>query len=385
MGCKDMIYFDNCSTSFPKAPGVSDRVKEIIDEGCFNINRGSYAGAWTMAEIVFDTRERLADLFGFKKSRNVIFTGGVTQSLNMVIKGCLKPGDHVITTQMEHNAVLRPLFQLKKKGVEVDFVSCNRNGELSVVDFIQKMKPNTKMVVMTHASNVCGTVMPIKEAGAICREKGIVFVVDAAQTAGVLPILMDDWGIDVLAFAGHKGLLAPQGIGGFLIQDHVAERMEALLSGGTGSFSDSLEIPAVLPDKFEAGTLNLPGIAALNTSLSYLKGIGIEHIYETESKLLRYFTSEVKRIPGVRLVGDNGTEKCAVAALDFLNMDNGEAAGRLDEEYQIMTRSGLHCAPMAHHALGTFPKGVVRCSFGYANTVQEVDFFLEAVEEICTW
>jgi cysteine desulfurase family protein len=378
-----MIYFDQCSTSYPKAPGVAEQVYEAIKTGCFNINRGGYAGALSTGETVFDTRERLSRLFGAPKSRNVILTGGITQSLNMILKGLLKPGDHVVTTQMEHNGVLRPLTQLKATGVEVDIAACTSEGELIMEDFLSKLRPDTKLVVTTHASNVCGAVLPIREIGAICRQRGILYVVDSAQTAGVLPIHMQNDYIDVLAFAGHKSLLATQGIGGFVITDEAARHMMPLLSGGTGSFSSSLEVPEHLPDRFEAGTLNLPGIVALRAALTYIEETGPQNIHAAAHGLFSRFISEAKGIPGLRLVGPSHLEnRCPVAALDFTELDNGEVAYRLDETYGIMTRSGLHCAPLAHQALGTFPKGVVRCSFGHTNTQEEVDVLLSALREI---
>ena len=380
-----MIYFDQCSTSFPKAPGVSDKVREFIDDGCVNAGRGGYSAAWAVERMVFETRETLAALFGYDNGKNVIFTGGATQSLNMALKGFLKPGDHVLTTVMEHNSVLRPLAQLKKTGVETDFAACGTDGRLSLNDFTGKLAPNTAMVVMTHASNVCGTVMPIKEVGEICAASGVVFVLDAAQTAGVLPIDMKGSKIDVLIFSGHKGLLATQGIGGFIIGDDAAKKTEPLITGGTGSFSHLSEPPAALPDKYEAGTLNLPGVAALNASLSFINQTGLANLRANEKKLQGYFIDEIKKIPGVRLAGhdeNNLEESCAVAALDFINKDNGAVSGALDSEYGIMTRCGLHCAPLAHKALGTYPGGAVRCSFGYANTEDEIDYFLRAIKKI---
>ena len=264
-----------------------------------------------------------------------------------------------------------------------DIAACTSEGELIMEDFLSKLRPDTKLVVTTHASNVCGAVLPIREIGAICRQRGILYVVDSAQTAGVLPIHMQNDYIDVLAFAGHKSLLATQGIGGFVITDEAARHMTPLLSGGTGSFSSSLEVPEHLPDRFEAGTLNLPGIVALRAALTYIEETGPQNIYAAAHGLFSRFISEAKGIPGLRLVGPSHLEnRCPVAALDFTELDNGEVAYRLDETYGIMTRSGLHCAPLAHQALGTFPKGVVRCSFGHTNTQEEVDVLLSALREI---
>lgn len=376
-----MIYLDNASTSFPKAPGVAVRVTKAIETGCFNINRGVYNGAFNMSEIVFDTRERLAALFGFpvSQSRNVIFTSGVTQSLNMILKGLLKPGDRVVTTPMEHNSVLRPLYQLEQMGVQTEFVRCDIDGVLDIDDFKLKLHKKTRAVVLNHASNVCGTVQAVDLIGKLCREHDIIFIVDAAQTAGIIPIDMTRGFIDVLAFTGHKGLLAVQGIGGFLIGEKVARQVTPLLTGGTGSFSDSLEPPELLPDRFEAGTLNLPGIVALSAALDYIER-NIEVIRAHKQSLRRSFVEQIANLSDVRLIG--ARNNCGIAALDFTGRDNSRIAGILDEQYQIMVRSGLHCAPLAHKTLGTYPQGIVRFSFGYANTQDDVNLCVEALKEI---
>lgn len=378
-----MIYFDNGSTSFPKAPGVAQAVGAVLTHGCFNINRGAYARAYEAANVVFEAREKLATLFGCSSGREVVFTGGLTQSINMVLKGLLKPGDHVVTTQMEHNAVMRPLAQMEEQGVRVDVARCDEDGLLDFGDMASKITNRTRLVVMTHASNVCGSILPIREVGAICRERGALLLVDAAQTGGVLPISVRRDGIDILAFSGHKGLLGPMGIGGLLLAQGIAEQMTPLIAGGTGSHSDVFKMPTELPDHLEAGTLNLPGIAGLSAALDCLNQIGIDAIYMKEMKLLTRLADGLRARHDVRMLGPKRpSDKCAILALDFLNRDNADIARRLDEDYRIMTRCGLHCAPAAHRALGTFPRGVVRCSFGYENTESEVDRLLEAVEEI---
>ncbi|MCL1809737.1 MAG: aminotransferase class V-fold PLP-dependent enzyme [Clostridiales bacterium] len=378
-----MIYFDNGSTSHPKAPGVPQAVKDILEQGCFNVNRGSYAGAYEMSSLVFDTREKIAALFGCADSRQVVFTSGITQSLNMALKGLLKPGDRVVTTQMEHNAVIRPLEQLKAQGVQVDVARCGMDGSLDLASMESKITEQTKLVVMPHASNVCGTILPIRKVGEICRKHGALLLVDSAQTAGVLPISMQRDNIDILAFAGHKGLLSIQGLGGLVLSQQIANGMVPLVTGGTGSHSHIADMPAELPDRLEAGTLNLPGIAALSVALNYIMDTGIGAIFAQEMKLLESLTDGLSGIPGVRLIGPvNQAEKCAIAALDFPAMDNAAVAARLDEEYGIMTRCGLHCAPGAHKALGTFPRGLVRCSLGHLNTEAEVDEFLYALSRI---
>jgi cysteine desulfurase family protein len=381
----DMIYFDNASTSHPKAPGVPDAVKEILERGCFNISRGSYAGAYEMSALVFDTREKLAALFDCPESRQVVFTGGVTLSLNMVLKGLLRPGDRVVTTQMEHNAVIRPLAQLQGQGVNVEFARCGCDGRLDLEDMEAKITAGTKLVVMSHASNVCGTILPISEVGGICRKQGTLLLVDAAQTAGVLPISMRKDNIDILAFPGHKGLLSPQGLGGLILSRKIADQMVPLVAGGTGSYTHIAEMPAALPDKLEAGTLNLPGIAALSTALDYISEVGIETIYTREMNLFKRLTDGLDSIPGVNVAGPKELkDKCAIAALDFREADNAAVAARLDEEYGIMVRCGLHCAPSAHKTLGTFPRGVLRCSIGHLNTEAEIDTLLDVLGTLTT-
>jgi cysteine desulfurase family protein len=380
---KNLIYFDNSSTSYPKAPGVAEAVKGILEKGCFNINRGAYEGSFEMASLVYETRGKIARFFDAPSGRNVMFTSGATQSINIALKGLLHPGDHVITTQMEHNAVVRPLAQVQKQGVNVDVVRCGRDGKLDISDLESKITDKTKLVTLLHVSNVCGTILPIRDVGSICRRHGALLMVDAAQTAGILPISVQNDNIDILVFAGHKGLLAMQGIGGLILSQQIANKITPLIAGGTGSHSHIADMPEELPDRLEAGTLNLPGIVSLSAALEYITDIGLERIYAHEKSLLARLTHGLMHIPNVRIVGPkNPDDKCAIAALDFVGRDNAEIAALLDEQYGIMTRCGMHCAPGAHEALGTFPQGVVRCSFGHKNTNDEVDTLLAAISQI---
>lgn len=377
------IYLDNAATSFPKAPGVSDSMKYYIDNIGANINRGGYSEQYKAEEIVFETRQMLTELFNGEDSANVIFTLNITQSLNTVIKGYLKSGDHVIVTSMEHNAVMRPLVQLEKKGVEFSRVMCDEFGRLNPHDIKKAIKKNTKLVVITHASNVCGTILPIKEVGQICKENGLKFVVDTAQTAGCLNIDMKENYIDVLPFTGHKGLMGPQGIGGFLVSSDMANEIEPLIVGGTGSMSDSEEIPPFMPDKFESGTLNLPGIFGLNEALKYLNNVGIENIYKKEMTLTHKFIEGLMEIDKLVLVGLKVTEgRVSTISVDCLYHDNALVSHLLDTEYNIMTRCGLHCAPSAHKTLGTFPQGTIRFSIGYHNSIEEIEYALNALKKI---
>lgn len=376
-------YLDNAATAYPKAPGVSEAVKRFIDDiGC-NVKRGVYKSSISAEETVYETREQLCRLFSFDKPENVIFTMNITQSLNYIMKGFLKPGDHCIVSSMEHNAVMRPLMQLAAAGVEFSRAGCDAFGRLDLKNFEGQIRENTKAVIMTHASNVCGTVLPLYEAGKLCAEKGIVFIIDAAQSAGALRVDFKQLNADAVAFTGHKGLMGPQGIGGFLVSDRLANAMSPFITGGTGSFSDSEEQPEYLPDKFEAGTPNIPGIFGLNAALRYIESIGIESIWAAEMRLTGAFINEVSNMKDVRLAGiEDIIGRTAVVSLDFPGRDNAEIAYELDKDYGIMTRCGLHCAPSAHKTLGTFPQGTVRFSFSHFNTMEEVRYVVDAISKI---
>ena len=377
------IYFDNSSTSFPKAPNVGRAMGEFIENGAFNINRGSYEGAYEAGSAVLDTREMLKDLFNCPNSKNVVFTPSVTYSLNFFIKGFLKPGDHVLVTSVEHNAVMRPLVQMEKLGVEFDAVPCDEEGGVTADDFRAYIKENTKAIITTHASNVCGTIIPIEEIGALCKEKGLVYAVDTAQTAGILNIDMQKVNIDFLAFTGHKGLLGPQGIGGFIASDKLEGLIDPVISGGTGSLSDSEEIPDFLPDRFESGTLNLPGIIGLHQALVYLKEAGIDNMRKEKMEITKYFLDQVKEIDGVKVAGKKTVEgRLGVVSIDFEGFDNSIVSFYLSSKYKIMTRVGMHCAPRAHKTLKTFPQGTVRFSFSHFNTKEEVDICINAIKTI---
>ena len=377
------IYFDNGSTSYPKAPGVGAAMAQLIEQGAFNINRGNYEGAYEVAERVLETRELLADMFGAEKSKQVIFTPGITYSLNYVIKGLLKAGDHVLVSGLEHNAVMRPLHQMMEQGVTYEVIPTDREGMVKVSDVERLLRKETKAVIVLHASNVCGTVVPIEEIGQICKKYGLYFVVDTAQSAGTLPINMKESNIDFLAFTGHKGLLGPQGIGGFLISEELNKELKPLIAGGTGSISDRFEMPDTLPDKYESGTMNLPGIIGLHASLDYIQKTGLQKIHQKKMELTKYLLDGLKNYPDIRVVGRQGLEdRVAVVSLDFQNADNAMAAFQLEAEYGIMTRVGLHCAPLAHKTLGTYPQGTVRIAFSQNNTFEEIDVLLSALKTI---
>ena len=351
------IYLDNGSTSFPKAPGVGKAMANFIENVGVNIGRGGYEEAYSAAEVVLDTREKLCRLFHFDQPENVVFTSGITASMNILLKGLLQPGDRVLTTSMEHNAVMRPLRQLEQKGVEVVLIPCKGDGTLDFEAFIDLATPGTRALVMTHASNMCGTVMPVKDVAEYCQTLGIWTMVDCAQTAGILPIDMEDWGVDAIAFAGHKGLLGPQGIGGFLITDDLAAEIDPLLSGGTGSISHLETVPDFMPDRFEPGTQNLPGIFGLHAALSYLEEVGIENIYQHEMTLAARLLEGFSKLEGIRVAGRTQlTGRTAVVSVDFLQMDNADAAYLLEDKYGIMTRCGLHCAPRPTRRWAPIPR-----------------------------
>ena len=377
------IYFDNGSTSWPKAPGVEKAMSDLLTNGAFNINRGNYEGAYEVESVVYETRQLLADLFHCPDSRNVIFTPGITHSLNYFIKGFLKEGDHVIVSGLEHNAVMRPLHRMMEKGVTYDVAPTDIEGVVHPQDVEELIRPETKAIIMTHASNVCGTVVPIKEIGALCKKYNVFFVVDSAQSAGTIDVNMQECNIDFLAFTGHKGLLGPQGIGGFLISDKLNAQMDSFIAGGTGSISDSYEMPEHLPDKYESGTMNLPGIIGLHAALKYIQEVSLETIHAKKMELAEYFISKIKDMPGVRIAGKQDVnDRVAVVAVDFTQWDNAMVAFDLEQEYGIMTRVGLHCAPLAHKTLNTYPQGVVRFAFSASNTKEEIDICIDGINKL---
>ena len=381
----DKLYLDNAATTYPKPPAVAQAVYSCIANSGVNINRGCYAAAYELEEQVLDTRQLLCGLFHGPDCRNVIFTKNVTESLNVLLKGFLREGDHVLTSSMEHNAVMRPLVQLEKAGISFTRVPCDGQGRLDPDALERCLRPNTRLLVMTHASNVCGTVLPIAQAGDFCRAHGLRFFVDSAQTAGVLDLDMEAMHIDALAFTGHKGLLGPQGTGGFLLAEGLAAELEPLLSGGTGSISHTEDVPAFLPDRFEPGTLNLPGIAGLRQGLLFLRETGIANIRQHEQALAQRFLQGLRPLEeeGQLRILAGGEERVGVVSVQTLKKELSQASFELDDRFGIMTRVGLHCAPAAHRTLGSYPVGAIRFSFGWYNTPRQTDRALEALGEVC--
>lgn len=379
----DYIYLDNASTSFPKAPTVATAMSDYITNRGININRGSYALAYDVEDIIYTTRQRLHTLFNGHDPSHVIFTQNVTMSLNMVIKGLLKAGDHVLVSSMEHNAVMRPLTQLLDKGITFDIIPCDKMGSIQLESMDSLIRPNTVAMIINHASNVCGTIQPLESIGSICKDHNLQFIVDAAQTAGVIPIDVKAYHIDALCFTGHKGLLGPQGIGGIILTKEMAQTLIPLIAGGTGSFSHLETMPTHMPDAFEAGTLNLPGIIGLNEGLSYIESQGMENIHNHELALTQAFLEGLQSIDVVNIIGKQDIQdRTAVVSITIDSMDPASIAYELESTYHIMTRVGLHCAPRAHQTLGTYPEGTVRFSFGYANTHEDVESTLSALHRI---
>ena len=377
------IYLDNAATSFPKPDGVSRRMKDYIDSVGATVNRSVYGSAQDAGLVLLTLRERLARLFHFDDPTYVILTPGMTAGMNMVIKGFLKSGDHCLVSSMEHNAVMRPIQQLTECGVSFDRIPCDREGFMDIDAIEGLIRPNTKLLVMAHGSNVSGTVQDAERVGKICAAHGIAFVLDAAQTAGHIPVDFEKFGLSALCVPGHKGLLGPSGIGAMLLRKDFAELLTPLIAGGTGSASDSELLPPYMPDRFESGTPNMPGVYGWEAAMSFLDEVGVEALHAHEMALTERFLRGVKEIDTVRLAGTYDLDRrVGVVSIDFKNIDNAEAAYRLETEYGILTRCGLHCAPSAHKSLDTFPQGTVRFAVGFASTEEDVDAALEAIRII---
>ena len=378
-----MVYLDNAATSYPKAPGVASAMADYVEKVGATINRSSYASAQEAGLVTLSLRERLCRLFNHPDPTHAVLTPGATAGLNMVIKGLLRPGDHCLVSSMEHNAVMRPLVQLEREGVAFERIPCDAQGRLRLEALPGMIKLNTRLVVMAHGSNVCGTVQDAEAVGKICRERGVPFALDAAQTAGHIEVDFERFGLAALVVPGHKGLLGPQGIGALLLDEDFARRLTPLVAGGTGSASDSEELPGWMPDRFESGTPNMPGVYGWEAALGWLENTGIETLENHEKTLSKRFLEGIYGLKNVKLYGATVPEgRTGVFSVGFLNCDNAEAAWRLEREFGILTRCGLHCAPSAHKTLGSFPEGSVRFSTGWANTEADIDAALSAIAAI---
>ena len=376
-----MIYFDNAATSFPKPKVVYDKIMDAMMNYGANPGRSGHKLAMQVNREIFKTRDNLSKLFNIEDPLDIIFTFNCTESLNMGIKGILKAGDHVITTSMEHNSVLRPIKFLENIGITNTIIQGDKEGRIDPKEIEKAIKAETKLIVTTHISNLTGTILDIKEIGKIAKSKGLIYLVDGAQSAGVYPIDVENMNIDILAFPGHKGLLGPQGTGGLYIKKGID--LVETFQGGTGSISHSLEQPDIMPDRFESGTPNAPGIIGLGGGIEYIFQVGMDNIREKELELTRNFIEEVQKIDGIKIYGPlDSREHAPVVSLNIKDADSSEVSYILNEEYNIAVRPGLHCAPLAHKTIGTFQQGTVRFSFGYDNTYKEIEVVIKALNNI---
>ena len=375
-----MIYFDNAATTLRKPDCVVEAVTEVMCS-LGNSGRGVHGGALSASRIIYDARMALAQLFGAESPDRIAFTANSTQALNIAIKGVLTTGDHVITTALEHNSVLRPLYELEDRGMELTVLQADSKGNICYNDFEKAIKPNTKAIVTTHGSNLTGNLLDIGRIGTIAKNHGLIYIVDASQTAGVFDIDVQAMHIDILCFTGHKGLLGPQGTGGIYVREGV--EVKPLLSGGSGVQTYLRQHPPQMPTALEAGTLNGHGIAGLGAAVRYLLGTGLPAIREKEQKLMKIFYEAVRQIPGITVYGDfSSFNRCAIVALNVRDYDSGEVSDALSEEYGIATRPGAHCAPLMHQALGTVEQGAVRFSFSHYNTEEEILIAVSALREL---
>ncbi len=378
-----IIYMDNAATSWPKPKETLAAMAEFAQNVGANPGRSGHRLSVDAGREVLNTREAVAQLFGIPNPLRVIFTKNATEGLNIAIRGLLKPGDHVIASGMEHNSVMRPLRDMEKQGVALSVVPCSPAGELDPDDVKRHIQKNTRAICLTHASNVTGTLMPISEIGRIARERGIIFCVDAAQTAGVVPIDVKVMSIDLLAFTGHKSLFGPQGTGGLYLVEGLEKDIEPIMTGGTGSRSESEEQPVFLPDRYESGTPNSIGLAGLGAGIRFIRSVGIEAIRDKERALTAMLLEGFHAMPEVTLYGcGDAARQTAVVSFTIPGMSTAEVAMILDEEFCIMSRPGLQCAPAAHRTIGTFPMGTVRLSLGYFLDEDNIRTALAAVDRI---
>ena len=375
-----MIYFDNAATTLRKPDCVVQAVAEAMNS-LGNSGRGGHAGALSASRIIYDTRAALAQLFGAESPERIAFTANSTEALNIGIKGILDPGDHVITTALEHNSVLRPLYELEDRGMALTILPADSIGNICYKEFETAIRPNTKAIVTTHGSNLTGNLLDIGRIGAIAKNHGLIYIVDASQTAGVFDIDVQAMHIDILCFTGHKGLLGPQGTGGIYVREGVNVR--PLLSGGSGVQTYLRKHPPQMPTALEAGTLNGHGIAGLGAAVRYIQDTGMNTIRQKEQELMRAFYEGVREIPGITVYGDfNTPNRCPIVTLNVWDYDSGEVSDALSEHYGIATRPGAHCAPLMHQALGTVEQGAVRFSFSHYNTKEEIKIVVAALREL---
>ncbi len=380
-GAVVQVYFDNASTSYPKPEEVHRATLGALKNLGGNPGRAGHRKSLEAARAVLEARETVARLFNIEDTSRLIFTLNATTALNMALKGLLSAGDHLVTTSMEHNSLMRPIHGLEQHGVEVEVVQCDIEGRLDPGTLINALRPRTRLIAVIHASNVVGAINPIAEIGKHARARGIPLLVDAAQTAGSLPIDVEADCVDLLACSGHKGLLGPQGTGLLYIKEGI--ELEPLIEGGTGSSSEDLAQPSLFPDRYESGTLNTPGVVGLGAGVKYILEAGLEKIRGREVKLTTLLLEGLNAIEGVEVYGPpKAVERMPVVSFTAKGMDPASIGQRLDDEFGIMTRVGLHCSPAAHKTIGTFPEGTVRVSMGYFNTGDEVEYFLDSLDSL---
>jgi cysteine desulfurase family protein len=378
-----MIYLDNAATSWPKPEAVYQAMDSLMRNTGASPGRSGHLLSITAARIIYETREAVAQLFGVHDPAHIVFTSNATEALNLAIKGLLHIGDHAVTTSLEHNSVMRPLRALEKKGIEVSVVNCSANGSLDPGDIERAIRPYTRLIVLSHASNVVGTFLPVAEVGRIAREHEVPLLVDAAQSAGCYPIDFEAMKIDLLAFSGHKSLYGPQGTGALCIREGIESLLEPLKYGGTGSYSEYEHQPEFLPDKYESGTPNTVGLAGLGAGVRFVMQEGLSNIREKEERLTKLLMDGLTTIPGVDIYGNSHPgDRVAIVSFNISGLTPSEVALQLEEDFRIMCRPGLHCSPVAHKTLGTFPEGSVRLSLGYFNSVHDIERTLEAVRQI---
>lgn len=375
-----MIYMDNAATTMRKPEEVIEAVVGAMNS-MGNAGRGAHSASLSASRVIYNTREALARFFGAESPKQIVFTNNSTESLNIAIKGLLEPGDHVVTTMLEHNSVLRPLYEMEEKGVSLTIVKSNPKGTISYEKLEAAVQENTKAIICTNASNLTGNYVDVKRVGEIAKRKGVLLVVDASQTAGVYPIHVKEMNIDILCFTGHKSLLGPQGTGGLYVREGL--KLKPLKSGGSGVQTYLKKHPDDMPTALEAGTLNGHGIAGLGAAIAYLEKEGIDNIRKKELQHMWHFYHGVKDIPGVKVYGDFDTEvRCPVVTLNIGDYDSSEVSDELLMTYGISTRPGAHCAPLMHEALGTVEQGAVRFSFSHYNTEEEIETAIAAIREL---
>jgi cysteine desulfurase family protein len=378
-----MVYMDNAATSRPKPEATYQAMDMFMRHIGANPGRSGHSLSIKAGRCIYETREAVAQLLGVENPLRIIFTSGATEALNVVVNGILQPGDHVITSGMEHNSVMRPLRHVESKGVDLAVVPCSPAGSLNPEDVERAVRQNTRLIISNHASNVTGTILPIAEVGEIARRRGVLFCVDAAQTAGAYPLNVEEARIDLLVFAGHKSLFGPPGTGGIYVREGVEELLPPLTRGGTGSISEHEQQPTFLPDKYESGTPNTVGLAGLGAGVRFVLSQGVSRIREKEEKLAQLLIKGLSSIPGVTLYGvKDAREQIAVLSFNVSHVSPSEIAMMLEEKYHILCRPGLHCAPSVHKTIGTFPRGTVRLSPGYFNTEEEVYLVIQAVSRM---